>query len=195
VISGDDNVVPMQAAAGKLRKAFLGWQCRIRQLAMRDSGGRPTSGMQPVLQVGGQDAGRITVVMARREGEAITSELRHLVKRTQDPKERLDAALRYFQSSYFQDPTAFDDQLTAVFGIASSLPAQLSGRADCVLTFEQFRQVYELTCSARLLDTDDVRYQATYWHNALFNPSMPGEVQIVRFTPDWGRARARPQPA
>ena len=28
-------------------RQFLGWQCRIRQIAMRQSGGRPSSGMRP----------------------------------------------------------------------------------------------------------------------------------------------------
>jgi hypothetical protein len=106
----------------------------------------------------------------------------------------LEAALRYFQSAYFQDPMAFDDQLTAVFAMSADLPAKLDGRADCVLTFEQFSQVYHLTCQASLLENDDRQYQATYWHNVLFNPALPAGVRIVRFSPDWSRAKATPMP-
>ena len=29
------------------------------------------------------------------------------------------------------------------------------------------------------------RYQATYWHNRLFNPNRPAAVKVLVFTPDW----------
>ncbi|HEX6091721.1 MAG TPA: hypothetical protein VFZ07_00120, partial [Dongiaceae bacterium] len=59
------NVVLTQQAAQLLRKEFIGWQCRLRQMAMRQGGGRPTSGMQPrVLSYGGEEiAPRVTVLL------------------------------------------------------------------------------------------------------------------------------------
>ena len=33
--------------ADRIRDHFLGWQCRIRQIAMRQEGGRPSPGMRP----------------------------------------------------------------------------------------------------------------------------------------------------
>ena len=42
-----DNVVLTKAAALALRREFIGWQCRLRQMAARESGGRPSSGMRP----------------------------------------------------------------------------------------------------------------------------------------------------
>ena len=33
--------------AAKRRDSFLDWQCRIRQVAMREEGGRPSPGMRP----------------------------------------------------------------------------------------------------------------------------------------------------
>ena len=35
------------SAAKTLRDDFLAWQCRIRQIAMRQDGGRPSPGMRP----------------------------------------------------------------------------------------------------------------------------------------------------
>jgi len=29
----------------------------------------------------------------------------------------------------------------------------------------------------------DSAYQATYWHNHLFNPTIPGRVRVLGFTP------------
>ncbi len=35
-------------------------------------------------------------------------------------------------------------------------------------------------------------FQATYWHNALFNPALPGGLRVLAFQPDWARAEAEP---
>lgn len=190
----DGAVIPLRGDESLMRKAFLGWQCRLRQLAMRDHEGRPSPGMRPRLEVAEQDAGLITVVMTKNDHGESTAAFRHLVKRTHDPKERFDAALRYLQSNYYQDPLSFDDQLTAVFAAHATLPRQIDERMDCCLCFEQFAQRYVLTCDARLLAKDDPGFHATYWHNALFNPSMPADVQIVGFRPVWSNAKADPPP-
>jgi len=34
----------------------------------------------------------------------------------------------------------------------------------------------------------DAFYQATYWHNRLFNPNPPPGAQVLAFTPDWAHA-------
>ena len=190
----EDKVVRMQGVNDGLRQAFLGWQCRLRQLAVREDEARPTRGMRPDLTVAGQDAGAITVVITPLEPVVSTDEFRHIVRRTHDPRERFQAALRYLQSSHFQDPRHFDDRLSAVFGIEAELPKMLAGRSDCVLAFEQFSQRYWLTCSAELLDVESQAFQATYWHNALFNPKLPAAVQVLSFKPDWSVARAEPSP-
>ena len=192
MLLSDDKIVRMASVNDRMRLAFLGWQCRLRQLAVREDEARPTSGMRPTLKVAGQDAGAVTVVITPAEPVVSTDEFRHIVRRTHDPRERYQAALRYLQSSHFQDPRMFDDRLTAVFAIEAELPKTLSGRSDCLLAFEQFSQRYWLPCSAELLDAEDQAFQATYWHNALFNPKLPAAVQVLSFKPDWGEARAEP---
>ncbi len=39
------QVVRLETAQAALRDHFLGWQCRLRQLAVREAGGRPSSGI------------------------------------------------------------------------------------------------------------------------------------------------------
>lgn len=189
-----DKIVQMTSVSDQLRLGFFGWQCRLRQLAVRENEARPTKGMRPNLTVAGQDAGAITVVITPVEPATSTDEFRHIARRTHDPRERYQAALRYLQSSHFQDPRSFDDRLTAIFGIEAELPKALAGRSDCMLAFEQFNQHYWLTCRAELLDTDHQAFQATYWHNALFNPKLPAAVQVLSFKPNWHEAHAEPSP-
>jgi hypothetical protein len=188
------NVVRLDAAQDALRHAFLAWQCRIRQIAVREHGGRPISGMRPVLEVASRRVGPITVVLNKRDGGETTTQFRFMVKKTHDPADRYDAALRHLAAAYYQRPDSFSDRLTAVFSPEAELPVQISGRTDCVLLFAQFSQSWRLPCATQLLESDAAEYQATYWHNALFNPRLPGGVRIVAFSPDWGRAEADPPP-
>lgn len=180
--------------ARALRRAFFGWQCRLRQIAVREHGARPTSGMRPVLEVAARRVGPITVVLNKQDGGKTAVEFRFMVRKTQDPADRYDAALRHLAAAYYQRPDSFCDRLTALFAPEAELPAQISGRSDCVLSFAQFHQTWRLPCAAQLLDPDAAEYQATYWHNALFNPRLPGTVQVVAFAPDWAHAEADPSP-
>jgi hypothetical protein len=191
---GQGKVVRLDAAQDALRSAFLGWQCRIRQIAVRDHGGRPTPGMRPVLEAAAQRVGPVIVVLNKLDGGETTTQFRFMVKKTHDPLERYEAAMRHLAAAYYQRPESFSDWMTALFAPGASLPGQIAGRDDCVLTFEQFRQSWRLPCTARLLDPDAAEYQATYWHNALFNEHLPGKVQIVAFVPDWTRGEADPSP-
>jgi hypothetical protein len=186
------KVVRLEAAQAALRLAFLGWQCRLRQLAIRREDGRPSPGMRPLLLLGDELLGPITVVLSKRDDGASLAQFRHLARRTQDPRERREAALAHLAAAYYQQPASFDDRPSALFGPASRLARRLDGRPDCRLVFEQFSQRFTLACAAALLAPADDGWQATYWHNALFNPALPAGALVVRFTPDWARAEAAP---
>ena len=53
----------------KIRDGFLEWQCRIRQVAMREEGGQPSSGMRPrVLDGSGREVSpAITMLLIPKE--------------------------------------------------------------------------------------------------------------------------------
>ncbi|HSS66046.1 MAG TPA: hypothetical protein VLS27_16590 [Gammaproteobacteria bacterium] len=178
----------------RLARAFLGWQCRIRQHAVRRDGGRPSSGMRPEVFVGNgaESLGRIVVLIVKSEQEAPAARFRFMAERTHDPADRYDAALEYLQADYYQKPETFSQVMTALFGPESELSERLIDERRCLLSFEQYGQVYRLECGVRELDEDEGGYQLTYWHNRLFNPAMPGNVRVLGFLPDWAGADVRP---
>ncbi len=180
--------------AARLRDHFLGWQCRVRQHAVRRHGGRPQPGMRPrVLRADGSEiAEAVTVVLAEAEPEATTATFRHIVRRTHDPAKRYADALGFLAAAYFQYPRNFDDRVAAVFPFDSPLAAALVAERACVLEYAQFNQRYRIPCTIAALAVEDPLYQATYWHNAMFNAAMPGVVRILAFTPDWREAAAYP---
>jgi len=192
-VDKESDVVRLAAAQAALRDHFLGWQCRIRQLAVRQADGRPTTGMSPRLLLDDAEAGRIVVLIVKPDPD-VTAQFRYMVRKTHDPAERRDGALKYLAAAYYQRPQEFSDELTALFGPASEAADRLVSDARCRLQFEQYRQRYDLPCAARALTEDDPAYQATYWHNALFNPALPPGVRIIGLQPDWARAEADPPP-
>jgi hypothetical protein len=185
-----NNVVLTRAAAQALRAEFIGWQCRLRQLAARQDGGRPSSGMRPrVTTVAGDElAAAVTVLISETEPDNTTQQFRYLVQKTQDPNERYDKVLEFLQGGYFQEPVRFSDVLTALFAQGSELAAGLHGDGRCVLQFEQYSQAYRIPCAVARLAPAHPRYEATYWHNRLFNEHLPPGAEVLAFTPDWAHA-------
>jgi len=177
-----------------LRRDFLGWQCRIRQRAVRHDDGRPSAGMRPEVLMRDQTEalGRIIVLIVKNRAGEFASRFRFMASKTNDPADRRDSALRFLAAGYYQKPDEFSDELTALFAPRSGLADHLLAARRCVLVFEQYGQRYRLPCAVRDLPENDSAYQVTYWHNSLFNPAIPGGIQILGFRPDWPAARATP---
>lgn len=185
-----------EAARRRLREEFLRWQCRVRRWAVREQDGRPAPGMCPLVYLpDAEDAlGNIVTLMVPREPVAAAREFHHTARKTLDPARRHAGALRLLGAEYYQRAEAFTDELTALFGPGSGLARRLLAAAACTLDFEQSGRGFTLPCAVGELRASDPRFQATYWHNCLFNPAMPPGVSVLVFTPDWARALASGSP-
>ena len=169
----------------QLKEQFIGWQCRIRQYSVRKDEGRPSSGMCPVLEVKGQTVGPINIQIVKTDNVDETHEFQFMIKKTQDPKDIYQNALKLLSEYYYQIPKEFDQELTAVYSLQSELADQVVQVGECDLRFDQGNQIYQLKCKTRFIPVEDALHQATYWHNHLFNPAMPGRIKVIGFTPDW----------
>ncbi len=187
------KIVKLEAALA-LRDHFLGWQCRIRQHAVRQEGGRPSPGMRPrVLNgAGALLAEAITVLIVPRDATEATNRFRHVARRTHDPAERFQKAIEHLSEAYFQRPREFADQMTGLFGPRSELAPTLLRSARCLLEFTQFSQSYRIPCAVAELSPDQPAWQHTYWHNFLFNPALPPSPRILAFSPNWAASEVDP---
>ena len=190
----DSKVIRLDHANEQLRDRFLGWQCRIRQIAIRSHDGRPTTGMTPLVSAteGGQPVARIVTVLCKRPEHSATMELRHLARRTHDPAERRENALKFLAERYYQSAREFSDTLTASFPTDSRTVATLLDHRECRLAFEQFSQRFDLHCTVRRLSRNNPLREATFWHNLLFNPRLSADCVILGFEPDWPTSEADP---
>jgi hypothetical protein len=184
------NIVLLDSAAEALKAEFVGWQCRLRQLAVREAAGRPSSGMCPRATApdGSEIAPAITVLIHPADPAESTKLFRFQVQKTHDPVERYDKALEILSGFHYQHPKLFGDVLTGLFGPDSTVAAKLLDYGACELEFAEYGRGYRLPCRVRQLGEEDPLHQATYWHNKLFNPNMPAKVRVLSFAPDWMHA-------
>ncbi len=176
--------------ANRLKREFLAWQCRIRQIAMRQDGGRPSPGMRPRLfdRNGTELIPALTVLLIPQDPAESTDFFRFQVMKTADPRELYERALRFLQADYFQQPETFSDKLVAILPEDSPLAAKLLTEGRCVLEFAQFNQTYRLPCTVFVLEPGEPAREAAIWHNRLFNPALTDSVPVLQFRPDWTAA-------
>lgn len=177
-----------------MRKAFLRWQCRVRQMSMRDHDGRPDDAIMPAVILPDQDEpmGHIITVMNKSPAYSVTSELVHMAAKTNDPAQRRDTAIRFLSAGYYQNAVEFSDILTATFPSGSEGAAQIHQAGQCRLTFDAYAQQFDLTCKVWRLAPHNLLHQATVAHNKLFNPALPPDTEVLGFEPDWKNSSSDP---
>jgi hypothetical protein len=195
-MSGDNTVVQIDRVQRALRQDFVRWQCEVRKNAARYVNGKPQEAMRPFVRLPGdaEARARITSVLVPEEPGTTVMEFRHMIRRTVDPVHRTDSALNKLSGTFYENPEKFSDRLTALFGPGVELADDLKRAQPVVLDFEQGGQFYSIPCEVEELGSDHPAYQATYWHNQLFNPEMPPGVRVLRFNPQWANASAEPMP-
>ncbi|WP_425046240.1 hypothetical protein [Primorskyibacter sp. S87] len=178
-----------------LRLTFLKWQCRVRQMAMRDASGRPDDAITPAVIPSGETepAGHIITVLNKAPGYSLTPELEHMSASTNDPAQRRDKAIQFLSSSYYQKASEFSDLLTATFPPGSPGAEKLKEAGRVTLVFEAYSQRFELDCKVWRLSAHNPLNRATMAHNRLFNPDLPGDSVVLGFEPAWAKSKSGTQ--
>ena len=80
-----------------IKAAFLKWQCRVRQIAMRENSGRPDESIMPLLflDLSEEPIGSAITLIHKLPEYSLTAELFHMAKKTFDPAQRRDQALQF----------------------------------------------------------------------------------------------------
>ena len=183
-----------QADSTALRDAFLKWQCLTRQIAVRQNQGRPDEAVTPAVLLKGKTEAydHIITVLSKTPQQSLLPELQHLVRRTLDPAQRRQKALELLSETYYQKPTSFSDILTATFPPQSPRAAVIRKADHCRLLFSGYGQSYQIECKIWALTKKNTLYQATFWHNLLFNPRLHPDTIVLGFEPDWTKSTSEP---
>lgn len=175
-----------------LQMTFLRWQCRVRQMAMRDQEGRPDDAITPAVYLPGEDEamGHIITLLNKSPGYSVTAELDYMAAKTNDPAQRRDQALQFLAAGYYQNAVEFSDILTATFPPGSEGAKTLHEAGHVTLVFEAFNQRFDLKCKVWRLAAHNPLHAATIAHNRLFNPALPPGTEVLGFEPDWDASSA-----
>ena len=170
-----------------IEQAFISWQCRARQAAMRNRHGKPDGVAQPIIAFANETkpVHKIITVLCRWPEHSLTPEFIHMAKKSADPAERRATAIRFFSATYFQSWSLFSGMLTASFAPKSSFAAKIIHSKECRLIFDAMGHYFEIACQAIPLDQEHPLRVMTWWHNFLFNPMLHPESEIISFKPDW----------
>jgi len=177
-----------------LKEAFLKWQCRVRQMAMRDNQGRPDDAIMPkvLLEGSAEPLGHIITVLNKIPSASLTPEMLHIARQTFDPAQRRDKALQLLSATYYQKHMEFSDLLTATFQPGSPTAIRIRNAKTCTLVFNAFAQRFCLVCEASRLTAHNPLYQATLAHNQLFNLNLPPDLLVLGFEPNWAASSSYP---
>ena len=169
------------------RDAFLGWQCRCRQMMMRENGGKPTDAVMPEVTLTGQDQplGHIITVMSKSPAYSVTPELTHMAKKTNESAKWREEGLKFFSATYYQKAHEFSDVLTSTFPPGSLGAAKMRAAGRATLVFEAYNERWDLICQIHKLSRRNPLYLATMAHNRLFNPTIAPDTEVLGFEPDW----------
>jgi hypothetical protein len=178
----------------QMRDAFLGWQCRIRQIAMRDHGGQPLPGMRPRVSTrkGQALAPALIVLLIPLEPKESTAFFKYQVQKTNEVQKTREAGVGYLGADFYQLPELFSDEMAAVFGPDSALAGEIVSAREVVLDFEQFSQSFRMFCSVRKLGKRDAIRDAALWQARIFNRDLGNDCDVLSFRPDWKSANAEP---
>ena len=170
--------------------AFLKWQCRARQIAMRENNGRPDESIMPsvFLDLSEVSVGSVITLIHKLPKFSLTAELFHMAKRTFDPALRREQAIQFLSSNYYQKYNEFSDVLTSTFSPNSKGAKKIYDKETCVLVFEAYSHRFEISCKVWRLAERNYFFQSTVAHNQLFNPSMHPDTMILCFEPDWKKS-------
>ncbi len=164
---------------------FIGWQCRLRKRSMRELDGRPTEGMTAGIYsvAGGDEQSRLNFLILHEDSADRTAEFRNIVRKSRDPSQWRKNGLTILAERHYQTDQGFRNSLTALFALDSAVAAALLEAGQCRLKFAESTIEHSFEFDVAALSKDSEAFQATYWHNHLFNPTLPGNVQILEFSP------------
>ena len=179
-----------------IQNYFIGWQCRVRELALRSEEGRPNGGMRPkiALKNGKVVFPAATLLIIPEHPDQIIRQFRFMALKTQDPKERYTKALQLLAARFYQKTEDFSGALAGIFSRFSEEVMALEKDNYCIIEFDYQQQAFKIPCNVSESPKNDQVYEFTYWHNYLFNPNLSPEVKVLHFKPDWSETLSEPTP-
>ena len=185
----ENNRLPIQ-------NYFIGWQCRVREFALRNEEGRPNGGMRPQIELKNGEVvfPAATLLIIPDHPDQTIRQFRFMALKTQDPKERYSKALQLLAAKFYQNAEDFSGAMSGIFSRFSEEVKALEKDQSCIIEFDYQQQAFKIPCHVSASPKNESVHEFTYWHNYLFNPNLSPDVKVLHFKPDWEKTVSEPTP-
>ena len=183
----ENNRLPIQ-------NYFIGWQCRVREFALRNEEGKPNGGMRPQIELKNGEVvfPAATLLIIPDHTDQTIRQFRFMALKTHDPKERYIKALQLLAAKFYQNAEDFSGAMSGIFSRSSEEVEELEKHQYCIIKFDYQQQDFKIPCHVNVLPKNEPVHEFTYWHNYLFNPNLSPEVKVLHFKPDWEKTVSEP---
>ena len=125
----ENNRLPIQ-------NYFIGWQCRVREFALRNEEGRPNGGMRPQIELKNGEVvfPAATLLIIPDHPDQTIRQFRYMALKTQDPKERYSKALQLLAAKFYQNAEDFSGAMSGIFSRSSEEVEELEKHQYCIMT-------------------------------------------------------------
>ena len=164
---------------------FVTWQCSLRQRNFRMFGGKPSEGTIASIydQKTNEEIADLRSVLIEKKCLNTAKMFEFMIKKTHDPEERFDKAVKFFASEYYNTPKNFDGSFTATFSYKSDLAKKILKKKKCNVQFFERDTGFNFNVSVSKLNKTNMKWMYTFWHNSFFNPVLNEDIDILYFNP------------
>ena len=164
---------------------FIVWQCSLRQRNYRMSNGKPSEGIIALIldNKSNKEIASLRSVLIEKNSLNTAKMFEFMIKKTNDPEERFDKAVKFFASEYYNTPRNFDGSFTATFSYKSDLAKKILKKKKCNVQFFERDTGFNFNVSVCKLNKTNMKWMYTFWHNSFFNPVLNEDIDILYFNP------------
>jgi len=164
---------------------FVIWQCSLRQRNFRMFNGKPSEGIIALIldNKSNKEIASLRSVLIEKNSLNTAKMFEFMIKKTNDPEERFDKAVKFFASEYYNTPRNFDGSFTATFSYKSDLAKKILKKKKCNVQFFERDTGFNFNVSVSKLSKTNMKWMYTFWHNSFFNPVLNEDIDILYFNP------------
>ena len=164
---------------------FVIWQCSLRQRNFRLFNGKPSEGTIANLieDKTNKEIVNVKTILIEKNCLNTSKMFEFMHKQTHDPETRLDKAIKFFSSEYYNSPKNFDGSFTATFNYKSKISNKLLKKKKVDVQFFERESGFNFKVNINKLKKTDPKWQYTFWHNSFFNLNLNEKIEILNFQP------------
>ena len=164
---------------------FVIWQCSLRQRNFRMFAGKPSDGtIANILNIKTEKAiCNIRSVLLEKNCSNTAKMFEFIMKQTHEPEIRVDKAVKFLSSDYYNTTSNFDGSFTATFSYKSTIAKNILKQKKTNVQFFENTTGFHFPVNITKLKKTDPKWKYTFCHNSFFNLSLNENIEILNFSP------------